>query len=141
MNASVEHKLTEKNTQPTSMRILIYDYLSSQNAALSVTDIEEHFGQADKTTIYRTLKTFEENGIVHGIQENNTTKYILCGDQCNEHTHKDWHLHLYCKICKKTTCRKDIVLPQHIQTDFRIDEVRFFAKGICEDCLAEMEQA
>lgn len=137
---TTEAKLQDKNTKPTSMRILVYDFLENQKSAVSLAEVETHFHHADRSTIYRTLKTFEEKGIVHSIQENNTTKYILCGDACDEHTHKDWHLHLYCKICKKTTCHTEVVVPHDIKTNFRIDEVRFFAKGICENCLGESLQ-
>lgn len=137
MSKDIEAKLAKKNTNPTSMRILVYDYLSTCQTALSLSEIEGHFHYADRVTIYRTLKTFEQKGIVHGIQENNTTKYILCSDDCNETTHKDWHLHFYCKICRQTTCKEDILLPKNMQGDFRIDEIRFFAKGICENCLHE----
>lgn len=132
-----EKKLLAKRTAPTSMRILVYDFLSNQPVALSLSEIESHFYKADRVTIYRTLKTFEEKGIVHGIPENNTTKYILCHDGCNEQTHKDWHLHFYCKICKQTTCKEDFKLPESEAHAYRIDEIRLFAKGICENCLAE----
>ncbi|MBX2951120.1 MAG: transcriptional repressor [Leadbetterella sp.] len=135
MNRNTEKKLEDKNTKPTSMRILVYDFLSSQNSALSLSEIERHFEHADRVTLYRTLKTFEEKGVVHSIQENNTTRYKLCNDDCNENTHKDLHLHFYCKICKQTTCKEDIILPQNLEGNFRIDEIRFFAKGICENCL------
>ena len=130
-----ELKLISKNTRPTSMRILVYDYLNVQTAALSLPEIEAHFHKADKVTIYRTLKTFEEKGIVHRIHDDNITKYKLCDEECSEQTHKDHHLHLYCKICKQTTCKKDISFPENIKYDFRIDEIQIFAKGICELCL------
>lgn len=130
----------QKNTKPTSMRILVYDLLAAQKAALSLSEIEDQLYYADRITIYRTLKTFEEKGIIHSIQENNTTKYKLCNDECDEQTHKDWHLHFYCKICKQTTCRENVVLSENIPGDFRIDEVRLFAKGICENCLSESLQ-
>jgi Fur family ferric uptake transcriptional regulator len=140
MSKETESKLVSKNTKPTSMRILVYDYLASQQAALSLSEIETHFQHADRITIYRTLKTFEEKGIVHSIQENATTKYRLCHDECSEQTHKDWHLHFYCKICKNTTCKEDYIFPENIKGNFRIDEIRFFAKGICENCLGESLQ-
>lgn len=140
MKKATESKLIQKNTRPTSMRILVYDLLASQQTALSLSEIEQHFAHADRITLYRTLKTFEEKGIIHSIQENNTTRYMLCQDTCDEQTHHDWHLHFYCKICKQTTCKTDVVLPHSISGDFRIDEIRFFAKGICENCLHESLQ-
>lgn len=137
MKDQTEKKLLEKNTNPTSMRILVYDFLEQQQTAASLTDIENYFDKADRVTIYRTLKTFEDKGIVHSIQENNTTKYMLCHDGCNEKTHKDRHLHFYCKVCKQTTCKEDFVIPENKTHGYRIDEIRFFAKGICENCLNE----
>lgn len=138
MKKKIERKLIDKNTRPTSMRILVYDFLSTQEVALSLTEIEHYFDQADRVTLYRTLKTFEEKGIVHSIQENNTSKYKLCHDDCNETTHKDTHLHFYCKICKQTTCKEEIVFPMYPGLNFRIDEIRFFAKGVCEQCIGEI---
>lgn len=137
MKKDIEQKLLHKNTNPTSMRILVYDFLDKQQEALSLSQIENHFYNADRITIYRTLKTFEEKGIVHSIQENTTTKYILCDDGCDEKTHKDWHLHFYCKICKRTTCKEDFLMPQNQKMNYRIDEIKLFAKGICESCLNE----
>lgn len=131
---NTEHKLLDKNTKPTSMRILVYDFLSRQDSALSLSEIEQYFEHADRITLYRTLKTFEEKGIVHSIQENNTTRYSLCHDGCTEATHQDRHLHFFCKICKQTTCREEIRL-EFPETSFRMDEVKLFAKGICEQCL------
>lgn len=132
-----EKKLIAKKVKPTSMRILVYDYLEGQQAALSLAEIERYFENADRITLYRTLKSFEEKGLVHSIQENNTSKYKLCQDECDEHTHKDWHLHFYCKICRQTTCKEDFILPDNAGADYRIDEFRFFAKGICENCMEE----
>lgn len=42
MKEEIESKLMNKNTKPTSMRILVYDFLSSQEAALSLSEIENH---------------------------------------------------------------------------------------------------
>lgn len=137
MKKNIEQKLLQKNTNPTSMRILVYSFLEQQHVAMSLSEIESHFYKADRVTIYRTLKTFEVKGIVHTIQEDTITKYILCNDECDEQTHKDWHLHFYCKICKHTICREDFVIPQSETGDYRIDEIKLLAKGICENCLKE----
>ena len=136
MKKDIAQKLLGKNTNPTSMRILVYDFLEQQQIALSLTEIESHFYKADRVTIYRTLKTFEEKGIVHSIQENNTTKYILCHDGCDGETHRDGHLHFFCTICKQTTCKTDFCIPKGDSKAYRIDELRLFGKGICEQCLA-----
>lgn len=140
MKKNIVQKLSEKNTNPTSMRILVYELLEQQQGAMSLSEIESHFYKADRVTIYRTLKTFEEKGIVHGIQESTTTKYVLCHDGCDETTHKDWHLHFYCKICKQTTCKEDFEMPRSGNQGYQIDEIKLFGKGICEHCLKESLQ-
>ncbi|ADQ19245.1 Fur family transcriptional regulator [Leadbetterella byssophila] len=135
---NTETKLLNKNTKPTSMRILVYNFLSAQKAALSLSEIEQNFEHADRITIYRTLKTFEEKGIVHSIQENNTTRYKLCDDECSDEMHSDWHMHFYCRICKQTTCREDI--PINIPTlGLLLEEVQMIGKGICENCLQTLQ--
>src|SRR5690606_21230589 len=140
MNTNIDQKLLSKTTNPTSMRILVYDFLAQQQIAMSLSEIESHFYKADRVTIYRTLKTFEVKGIVHSIQENNTTKYMLCHEACDEQTHKDWHLHFYCKVCKQTTCKEDFIIPQNGNQNYRIDEIKLFGKGICETCLKKSLQ-
>lgn len=132
-------KLAQKQTRPTSMRILLYNYLVKQAGARSLSEIEADFGHVDRITLYRSLKTFEEKGLVHSIQEQNTTRYKLCADECTENTHRDRHLHLYCRLCKQTSCRYDLQLPDTAFPDIQIDEIRFFAKGLCADCLRQMQ--
>jgi Fur family ferric uptake transcriptional regulator len=41
------------------MRILIYKYMAQKDVAVALTDIELAFAKAERTTLYRTLKTFE----------------------------------------------------------------------------------
>lgn len=140
MNKKIEQKLLNKKTNPTSMRILIYALLEQQQIAMSLSEIEGQFYKADRVTIYRTLKTFQEKGIVHSIRENKIMKYILCNDGCNEVVHNDWHLHFYCIKCNQTTCKQDFKMPINENKRYRIDELRLYGKGICEHCLSKSLQ-
>ena len=56
----IEEKLESKGIRPTAMRILIYKYMAEKEVAIALNDIENTFVKADRTTLYRTLKTFEE---------------------------------------------------------------------------------
>ncbi len=117
------------------MRLLTLDFILNQDHAVSLSELEQHFFKSDRITLYRTLKTFEKKGIIHSIQENNTTKYSLCDDACTEDNHKDNHLHFYCTQCKTTICLDNIDLEHlHFQKNFQIKELRFFAKGLCNQC-------
>ena len=66
---SIEQKLVLKSIKPTSMRMLVLKTLVEQSRALSLNEIEDHFESADKSTIFRTLKTFQENFLVHRIND------------------------------------------------------------------------
>lgn len=135
MKKSTEEVFATKNIRLTTMRILIYEYLEVVTAALSLSEIEKYFHKADKVTIYRTIQTFQEHGLVHKILDENVTKYKLCGDLCSEVNHNDRHLHFYCKKCKETTCREEVVLPKNMESQVQIDEIQILAKGVCEKCL------
>jgi Fur family transcriptional regulator, ferric uptake regulator len=132
---SCETLLLSKNISITAMRILTIDFIMHQKNAVSLSEIEQHFFKSDRITLYRTLKTFEKKGLIHSIQENNTTKYSLCSDSCTEDNHKDNHLHFFCSNCKTTICLDNIELSQlHFHKNFQIKELRFFAKGLCDKC-------
>lgn len=135
MKKSTEDVFKNKDIRLTTMRILIYEYLETVTAALSLAEIEKYFHKADKVTIYRTLQTFLEKGLVHKILDENTTKYKLCAEICSQETHKDMHLHFYCKKCHETTCKEEIVLPENMNSRLQIDEIQILAKGICDKCL------
>ncbi|MEC7262862.1 MAG: transcriptional repressor, partial [Bacteroidota bacterium] len=90
----IEKRLAENGVRPTAMRILIYKYLAEREVAIALTDMENAFSKADRTTLYRTLKTFEEKRIVHQIDDGtNISKYALCEPGCNCEMEQDLHLH------------------------------------------------
>lgn len=135
MKKSTEDVFKDKDMRLTTMRILIYEYLETVTTALSLAEMEKYFHKADKVTIYRTLQTFLEKGLVHKILDENTTKYKLCAKICSQENHKDMHLHFYCKKCDETTCKEEIVFPENMDSRLQIDEIQILAKGICDKCL------
>jgi len=76
--------LESREVRPTAMRLLVMRYLLDKKVAASLSDIEAHFDNSERTTLYRTLKTFEEHGIVHQIDDGTgIAKYALCEPHCN----------------------------------------------------------
>ena len=61
MMKEIEKFLENKNVRPTAMRILVYKYMAQNDISVALIDIENAFAKAERTTLYRTLKTFEEN--------------------------------------------------------------------------------
>ena len=65
----IEKLFESKSIRVTAMRMLIYKFLAEKQVAVTLSDIENAFTKADRTTLYRTIKTFEEKVIVHQIQD------------------------------------------------------------------------
>ena len=94
--AQIEDFLESKGVRPTAMRLLVFKYLADRQAAATLSDVEASFSKAERTTLYRTLKTFEENSIVHQIDDGTgISKYALCEEGCNCDLERHLHLHFH----------------------------------------------
>ena len=130
-----EKKLTMRNIKPTAMRELVLKVLTEQDRAISLADLEQKFDNADKTTLYRTLKTFEENKLIHSIDDGTgSVKYALCKENCQCHP-EDLHVHFLCTKCQQTYCLNDISIPSiDLPTNFKLETINMVVKGICSNC-------
>ena len=120
------------------MRNLVLDYLLTQQTATSLTEIEKGLAPVDRTTVYRTLKTFEEYCLVHSIDDGTgASKYALCKEECDESPHHDLHVHFYCNVCEETFCLPKTLIPVvTLPRGFKPEEMSLVMKGICERCSA-----
>jgi Fur family ferric uptake transcriptional regulator len=136
MDVVTEQKLAEKNINPTAMRLLVLNALLQQSFAVSLSDIEKILEPADRVTIYRTLKTFAEKGLVHIIDDGTgSPKYALCPEACDAHQHHDMHVHFYCIACKETFCLPNSKIPEILLPNkFTSLEMNLLVKGVCGDC-------
>lgn len=131
-----EQKLQYRNIQPTAVRLRVLDVLEQQNKAVSLADMEEFLGKSDRTTLYRTLKTFRDHGLVHEIHDNSgNTKFALCRDDCTCSYPDDMHVHFYCSKCEKTYCFDKISIPAvDLPEAFAPDTANFVINGRCPEC-------
>lgn len=129
------HVLKQRNIRPTAMRLLVLEKLVEQQTATSLKAMEASFEQADRITLYRTLKTFEDKGLVHQVLDaTGVTKYALCQDGCLC-APEDLHVHFYCNTCKETYCLPKAKVPDvELPSRFRLQEVNMVVKGICDSC-------
>jgi len=132
----IEKTLLDNSIRPTAMRILIYKFMANNETAVALTDIEEAFEKAERTTLYRTLKTFEEKGIVHQIDDGtNISKFALCQPGCNCEIDQDLHLHFHCSQCDKTVCLTEHKIPHiNLPAGYIAEDVNLVIKGICDTC-------
>lgn len=121
----------------TDARVSILDLFMKTNGALAHADIEKKSKEAfDRVTIYRTLQTFVENGIIHQIPTtDNTVLYALCKDSCGAGHHHDEHVHFICEHCNKTTCMDEVTVPKvRLPENFTPLMSAMIVKGICSNC-------
>jgi len=132
---NIEDKLLKRNIKPTAMRKLVLIVLMEQKVAISLSDLENKFDKVDKVTLYRTLKTFEENKLIHSIDDGTgSLKYALCKETCQCHP-EELHVHFLCTICNQTYCLNEISVPHiHLPINFSLESVNMVVKGICANC-------
>jgi len=132
----LEEILKNSNVKPTAMRLLVLQFLLNKKAAVSLTNIEDYFDDSERTTLYRTVKTFEEKGIVHKIDDGTgVTKYALCEENCNCDIETDLHLHFHCTKCNETVCMTDYKIPSiSLPKGYVAENVNLVIKGICKKC-------
>lgn len=131
----IEDRLEHNSIKPTAMRVLLLQHLMGLDKATSLKDLEEAFCRADKSTLFRTLKTFEKYKLVHRIDDGSgLVKYALCMEGC-ECAPQDQHFHFHCRKCQNTYCLPDQPIPQiKLPTTFELEKVNFVIQGLCGSC-------
>ena len=107
------------------------------NGALDHAEIEKTTGDKfDRATIYRTLQSFVDKGIIHTIPTiDNSILYALCKDNCEDGHHHDNHVHFVCDDCSKTVCLEDIAVPDvKLPKGFKPKQKAMVVNGVCDDC-------
>jgi len=135
MNEELEIKLLYKKIKPTSMRLLVLKTLMQRTSAIGLSQLENSFEHVDRTTLYRTLKTFEKNNLVHRIDDGTAVpKYALCLEGC-KCSPEDLHVHFHCSICKETFCVTQTSVPMvQLPINFELSEINMIVKGVCGNC-------
>lgn len=136
MTASALDILVQHSLRKTAVRMQVLDIFLQSQEALSHNDIESHFSQLDRITLYRTLRTFEEKGVIHkAIDGGEKLKYALCSGRCSEHAHADHHAHFHCDQCGKTICIESMHTPAvQAPVGFRVSGAYLVLKGTCSTC-------
>jgi len=137
-----ESTLLSKGIRPTEMRLKIYKYLKRKQSAVSFSDLKKAFVQksdanktANRTTFYRNLKTFEDKGLIHQINDGTgVAKFAISDENAKDNHGIDLHMHFYCTRCRKTTCLPNKILEGNLPEDYEVSDVNLVLKGTCESC-------
>ena len=137
MNTKVHDILRRNQLSVTASREKILDLFLTNTRALAHADIEHKAGERfDRVTVYRTLQTFVDKGIIHNIPtSDNSILYALCKDNCEAGHHHDNHVHFICDKCNKTICLDDVTIPEvKLPKGFTPKHAEMVVNGICDDC-------
>ena len=130
-----EQLLKKRKIKPTASRILVLRYFLEKDYAVSLKKLESDLLYSEKSTLYRTLKTFEKQKIIHSIDDGTgIKKYALCVESCNCES-QDVHFHFHCIECEETFCLNDQRMPSiELPRKFSAISANLVIKGVCANC-------
>ena len=131
-----ESILRKHGMRITQFRLDVLDIITSSDFALSNQDLETRLRDSDRITLYRTLKSFEDKGIIHrALDSTQTAKYALCEGECSEHQHHHKHVHFHCIVCENTFCVDHVTIPAiQLPSGYKVKDINIVVDGTCEKC-------
>ena len=141
MNHDTDELLKNAGLKVTEQRRVILSFLLNNHGPFTVEEMKELMseGSFDLATLYRSMATFEESGLVEkrlfgdGLVRWEYHAHSSCG-----HNHHAHHHHLMCQECKKIVTL-DICLPEELFLEikkFNYQQLKHHLEfsGICPEC-------
>ncbi|MCF8256575.1 MAG: transcriptional repressor [Flavobacteriales bacterium] len=128
--------LRKHNLRVTGFRKEVLALFNQRSAAVDSRTIEKHLQPADRVTVYRTLRTFEDSGIIHRIPDpTGAVKFALCNDGCNDLAHHHSHAHFHCNTCAMTICLDGHgQMPIDLPSGYTANDIQTIVCGVCAAC-------
>ncbi|HEY9093392.1 MAG TPA: transcriptional repressor [Sedimentisphaerales bacterium] len=131
---TARHMLQEAKLYCTEARVTILRVLLEAGGPLRQDQIargESH--KLNKVTVYRTLESLTEAGLVHRAFMQNRAWHFELANHCSE---KQCHPHFTCTNCGVTQCMTDISFPmaQIPQKGYVISRQQVRLEGLCPAC-------
>ena len=134
--SQIKKILKSHKLRVTEGRIDVLEFFLRQNKTLSFRDLEEEFKDSDRVTLYRTLNSFTENGLIHKIPDDSGfATYGLCHDTCDANDHAHDHMHFKCNACGTIECLEQNI-PEVKIPGYTVTEANLILKGTCKNCAA-----
>lgn len=123
--------MTRRKTQSKKA---ILSILKEAGEALSHEMLQEKLEkEVDRTTIYRVLNRFYEDGIIHKVVCDDGKQYFAYCINCGNDKHHHNHFHFRCQNCGKVEClnrEMEIDLPN----GYEVKTFNGVISGYCNDC-------
>ena len=120
----------------TDCRMDVLKLFLDKSNALSQGNLEKQFKQYDRVTLYRTLNSFLDSGILHKIPNaTGVATYGLCHTTCSPDHHDHNHIHFKCNTCGQIECLDDKEVPSvTVPSGYKIEAVNMIVDGVCAAC-------
>ena len=129
--------LKSHDLRVTEKRIGVLRIIQGYGSAIPHSKIQELLKKFDRVTLYRTILTLVESGIIHKIQvEDQEVFYALCGQTCNTQEHHHEHIHFHCSECETVSCVEPMKQLQVQLEGYHIMQVNIQVNGVCAECTA-----
>ena|SRR6056297_3405785 len=131
----LKKKLDERGIKPTFQRLSILQYLEKNHehptADMIYEYIREEVPTISKTTVYNTVHTFLENGIIGELS--------ITGQESRYDIETESHHHFLCKKCGRIydieiQCPHSLPEKEMVK-GHAVEEVHGYFKGTCKKCL------
>lgn len=131
-----EKLLKDFRLRSTPSRQEILHLFLQKDYALSHSDIEKEISnELDRVTVYRTLRTFLDRGLIHKVlDDEGGMKYALCNEACSSTNHHHNHVHFKCTECGQTSCLSIEIPHVKLPRGYKPKEVNLLIQGVCENC-------
>jgi len=127
--------LRNRDLKATNPRLSLLTKMQEYESAMPYSAIQASLKSIDRVTLYRTLESLKEKGIIHkAFQENNETYYAICGKKCGKNHHSHDHIHFKCVNCDAVTCENISSTIEISIPDYEIQKISIHLEGVCKLC-------
>lgn len=134
-NSGIKKILKNHNLRVTECRVEVLNKFLKTEHALSSRELEETFDQYDRVTMYRTIHSFVDKGILHSIPDDSGfARYGICHETCTPEEHSHDHIHFKCEECGTIECLPSRGLPEIAIPGYNVREINMILSGICKTC-------
>lgn len=136
--ADPEVYLRSLGLRKTPVRVGVLEVLGKAGRPMSVPQLLGKLRGVDSVTVYRTLNTFVEKGIVHRVRSEDRSWLYALGPAQKAHEHK--HPHFVCERCGKVECLEGSIIPDDfierlgVQKQYLVTYPEVVLHGTCPNC-------
>ncbi|MFZ5938975.1 MAG: Fur family transcriptional regulator [Bacteroidota bacterium] len=131
-----EQLLRKHGLSRTAVRLSILELLAGEGRPVSGSEILAHLAvDCDKSTVYRTVSSLYEKGLLSRVIVDHEVKYALKPVHADGSGSSSDHVHFKCDRCSRVYCLRELqVRDYELPEGFTKTENQFLIIGTCRTC-------